>query len=126
MEPPPDTRITLIVDRPVAMYSGMVPGFVAGQYRQEELAIDVLPLARRIGARVIVARAVRLEAAAKRVHLDGRPPVAFDFASINIGSTVAGLSTPGVREHVIPTRPIGEFVTRLETHANETPTLFKR
>ncbi len=115
MEPPPDTRITLIVDRPVAMYSGMVPGFVAGQYRQEELEIDVLPLARCIGARVIVARAARLDAAAKRVHLVGRPPVAFDFASINIGSTVAGLSTPGVREHALPTRPIGKFVTRIDT-----------
>jgi len=115
MEPPPDTRITLIVDRPVAMYSGMVPGFVAGQYRQEELEIDVLPLARRVGARIIIARAARLEAAANRIHLEGRAPVAFDFASINIGSTVAGLSTPGVREHAIPTRPIGKFVTRLDT-----------
>jgi selenide,water dikinase len=114
MEPPPNTRITLIVDRPVAMYSGMVPGFVAGQYQPQELEIDVLPLARRIGARVIVARAVKVNPEEKRIVLDGRPALPFDFASINIGSTVAGLSTPGVREHAIPTRPITKFVSRLD------------
>ncbi|MCP4201588.1 MAG: selenide, water dikinase SelD [bacterium] len=119
MEPPPNTRITLIVDRPVAMYSGMVPGFVAGQYKQEELEIDVLPLARRIGARVIIARAIRIEAEEKRVVLQGRPPVPFELASINIGSTVAGLSTPGVREHAIPTRPITGFVSRLDSLFDE-------
>ncbi len=114
MEPPPETRITLIVDQPVATYSGMVPGFVAGQYRREELEIDVLPLARRIGARVILAKAVRISTARKQIVLEGRPAVSFDFASINIGSTVAGLSTPGVREHAIPTRPIGLFVSRVD------------
>ena len=114
MERPANTRITLIVDQPVATYSGMVPGFVAGQYRQEELEIDVLPLARRIGARVVIARATKIDAAGNRVHLEGRPPIHFDFASINIGSTVAGLSTPGVREYALPTRPIGEFVTKLD------------
>ncbi|MFQ5525026.1 MAG: selenide, water dikinase SelD [Thermoanaerobaculia bacterium] len=114
MEPPPDTRIALVVDRPDAMYSGMVPGFVAGQYEQSELEIDVLPLARRIGARVVLARANRIDAIENRIHLDGRPPIPFDFASINVGSTVAGLSTPGVRENAIATRPIGRFVSRLD------------
>ncbi|HEY7699868.1 MAG TPA: hypothetical protein VIE88_15705, partial [Vicinamibacteria bacterium] len=34
-----DVRLTLVVDRPVAVYSGMVPGYVAGRYRREELEI---------------------------------------------------------------------------------------
>ena len=114
VERPRNTRVTLVVDRPIAMYSGMVPGFVAGQYRQEELEIDVLPLARRVGARIVMARATRIDAAAKRIHLEGRPEIAFDVASINVGSTVAGLSTSGVREHAIPTRPIGAFVARVD------------
>ncbi len=114
MAPPPRTRPTLVVDTPVAVYSGMVPGFVAGQYRAEELEIDCLPLARRAGARIIVAAATGIEPADRRLLLDGRPPLAYDLLSFDIGSTVAGQELPGVRRHAIPTRPIGRFVERLD------------
>ena len=40
-ESPPDCRLTLVVDTPIAVYSGMVPGFVAGQYRSEELEVPL-------------------------------------------------------------------------------------
>jgi selenide, water dikinase len=114
MAPVPGARLTLVVDRPVAVYSGMVPGFVAGQYSREELEIDVRPLARRAGARCITAAATGLDAAARRLALAGRPAIAYDTVSFDVGSTVAGLERPGVREHAIPTRPIGEFVGRVD------------
>jgi len=99
MAPVSGVRLTVIVDRPVAVYSGMVPGLVAGQYRRDELEIDVWPLARRAGARTVVARATGVDAAERRIHLDGRPPLAYDTASFDVGSTVSGLDLPGVREH---------------------------
>ncbi len=114
MEPPPDTRLTLIVDTPIAIYSGMVPGYVAGQYRADELEIDVVPLARRAGARVILASAVRIDAEQKKVYVVGRAPVRYGLASLDIGSTVAGLHLPGVKEHALPTRPISELVRRTD------------
>ncbi|MDX1385561.1 MAG: bifunctional NADH dehydrogenase FAD-containing subunit/selenide, water dikinase SelD, partial [Thermoanaerobaculia bacterium] len=95
MEPPPRTRLTVVLDTPVAVYSGMVPGFVAGQYRAEELEIDVVPLARRAGARVVLAAARRVDPAARRIEVEGRPSVAYDLASFDIGSAVAGLDVPG-------------------------------
>ena len=49
MRPLAGVHATLVVDEPIAVYSGMVPGFVAGQYRRDELEIDVRPLARRAG-----------------------------------------------------------------------------
>ena len=58
MAPVPAVRLTLVVDRPEAVYSGMVPGFVSGDYEAGELAIDAVPLARRARARVVLARAV--------------------------------------------------------------------
>ncbi len=114
MDPVPGARLTVVVDRPVAIYSGMIPGFVAGQYRADELEIDVRPLARRAGARFVVRPAAGLEAAARRLHLDCRPPLAYDTISFDVGSTVAGLDRPGVREHAIPTRPIGSFVRAVD------------
>ena len=114
MAPVPGARLTLVVDRPIAVYSGMVPGFVAGQYPREALEIDVRPLARRAGARCIVAPASAHDARAHRLVLDGRPPIAYDTVSFDVGSTVAGFELPGVREHAIPTRPIGGFVRRVD------------
>jgi selenide, water dikinase len=114
MEPLPGARLTVVVDRPVAVYSGMVPGFVAGQYPAHALEIDVRPLARRAGARVVVAAAERIDPARRQVHLVGRPPLPYDLCSLNIGSTVAGADLPGVREHALSTRPIGRFVSRLD------------
>ena len=114
MKPPPSTHMTVVVDHPVAVYSGMVPGFVAGQYRADELEIDVVPLARRAMARVILSPATRIDADAKLVHLADRPPIRYDVASVDIGSTVLGLELPGIREHALPTRPITELVRRTE------------
>ncbi len=112
-EPPSNTRTTLVVDTPIAVYSGMVPGFVAGRYDARDLEIDVAPLARRAGVRVVVTRAVGIDAADRRILLESGSPVAYDLACLNIGSTVAGLDLPGIRAHALPTRPIGGFVRRV-------------
>ncbi len=112
MARPGGARVTLVVDTPLAVYSGMVPGFVAGQYREEELEIDVLPLARRAGARVVLAPMVGLDTQRRRVLVADRPAIPFDVASLDIGSSVAGLDLPGVRQHALATRPIGRFVSR--------------
>ena len=114
MRPVPDVRLCVVLDRPVAVYSGMVPGFVAGDYPSEALAIDVVPLARRARARVILAAATRVDPVARRIELEGRPPITYDVASLDVGSSVRGLELPGVREHALATRPIGRFVSSLE------------
>lgn len=114
MTPLPRARVTVIVDRPVAVYSGMVPGVVSGQYRGDEAEIDVRPLARGAGARCIVARALRVDPVQRLVELEGRPPIRYDLASINVGSSVAGLDLPGVRAHALATRPIGRFVQAIQ------------
>ncbi|MEM1249376.1 MAG: selenide, water dikinase SelD [Acidobacteriota bacterium] len=109
-----DVEVTVVLDQPVAVYSGMVPGFVAKQYERHELEIDVLPLARRAGARVVLAAMTSIDPTAREIHLEGRPPLRYDVASIDIGSTVAGLDLPGVREHALATRPIGDFARRAQ------------
>lgn len=104
----------VVLDRSVAVYSGMVPGFVAGDYALPELEIDVLPLARRAKAGVILTAATDIDPVRKEIRLEGRPPLRFDFASLDVGSTVRGLDLPGVREHALATRPIGRFVLEVD------------
>lgn len=106
-------ELVLVVDRPLAVYSGMVPGFVAGDFRQDELEIDLRPLAERAGARLVLERAVRIDVDRRRIELSSGASVDYDLASFDVGSTVSGLELPGVRAHTAPTRPIGEFVSRV-------------
>jgi selenide,water dikinase len=110
---PPNARLTLVVDRRIAVYSGMVPGYVAGQYRAEELEIDAVALAERAGAHVVLSPAVGVDPAGRRILVEDGPPVPYDLVSFDIGSTVIGLDVPGVREHSLPTRPIGTFVEQI-------------
>ena len=112
-QPLPFCRWTLVVDTPIAVYSGMVPGFIAGQYQANQLEIDVRHLAERADIQVVIARAVGIDPDKRRVLLENQASVAYDLASFDIGSTVAGLDSPGVREHAIATRPIGVFVQRI-------------
>jgi len=109
----------MIVDSPIAIYSGMVPGFVAGQYRAADLEIDIPALAERAGARVVVAQATRIDPANQQILVADESPISFDLASANIGSTVAGLDLPGIRQSALPTRPIADLVGRIDRLISE-------
>jgi len=114
MKPVPGVRLTLVVDHPLAVYSGMVPGLVAGDYTTDDISIDGVPLARRARARVVLEAAVRVDPVARRVEFRERPPLPYDVASLDVGSTVSGLELPGVPEHALATRPVARFVEALE------------
>lgn len=114
LRPIASVRVTLVADRAESIYSGMVPGFVAGRYRRDELVIDLRPLARAAGADLVVAAATRLDPVARRIDVAGHLPISYDTASFDVGSSVAGLELPGVREHALAARPIGRFVAELD------------
>ncbi|MBW2313765.1 MAG: selenide, water dikinase SelD [Deltaproteobacteria bacterium] len=114
MEPIAGVQVTLVVDRPEAVYSGMVPGHMSGDYDAAALEIDAVPLARRARARVVLAAATRVDPTARRIELAGRPALTYDVASLNVGSTVKGLDVPGMRDHALATRPVRTLIDTLE------------
>lgn len=107
--PASGARLTVVADSAKAVYSGMVPGFVAGQYRIDEIEIDVERLARKAGAAWVHAPATGLDLASGRLRVQGAPPLPYDTVSFDVGSTVSGLDRPGIKQYALPTRPIGEF-----------------
>ena len=124
MEPDPTVHVTVITDQARAIYSGMIPGLVAGQYQSHEVTIDVVPLARRAGAAVVLAAAVKVDDVQRAVVVDGdRPPVRYDVCSIDIGSTVSDADLSGVGQHAVPTRPIGALSDRIALRLAELLTL---
>ncbi len=112
MNPLPGVRLTVINPGPTAPYSGMLPGFVAGHYTREDLDIDLVQLARFAGARLINGRATALDPQAKRITVPGRPPLAYDVASVDVGITSDMPDLTGFSDHGIPAKPLGHFATR--------------
>ena len=108
----PGVRLTLVARELETPYSGMLPGIVAGLYEPREAHIDLLRLAAATGTRLIHAEAVGLDRAARRVELVGRPPIAYDILSLDIGIAPALGSMAGAKEHAIAVKPIGSFLEK--------------
>lgn len=107
-------RVTLVSDESTVCYSGMLPGCLAGLYRPDEMEMELRPLCAWADIRFIRARITGLDPAIQQVFFeDGRPPLAYDALSVNIGSIPRGLDTPGVRENAVPTRPLGRLLRRI-------------
>ena len=84
MQPIPGVRVTLISEQPMAAYSGMLPGCVAGQYTESDMHIRLLPLCTQSGARFIQGSVCGLDLPQQTIHLNGRPPLHFDVLSLNL------------------------------------------
>ena len=109
-QPPKDAAVTLLTPGRLQIYSGMLPGWLAGHYRLRECAIPVAALARRAGARFVRGHAVGLDTRARRVLCADGACLPYDLLSIDTGA-VADLATlPGAEQHVLPVRPIDRFV----------------
>ncbi|MXQ06796.1 selenide, water dikinase SelD [Alphaproteobacteria bacterium GH1-50] len=112
MEPVAGTRLTLINPAPTAPYTGMLPGHIAGHYGRDALEIDLVRLARHAGARLTFGRVEGIDRQARRLHIAGRPPVAYDIASLDIGITSAMPDIPGFDAHAVAAKPLGPFAER--------------
>ena len=112
MAPMPGVRLTLIGRDIETPYSGMIPGFVAGQYSFDECHIDLARLAAWTGARLIHAEAIGIDRAARQVLLKDRPPISYDFLSIDVGSSPSVEAIAGAAEHATPVKPIAELGRR--------------
>ncbi len=112
MNPVPGLRLTLITRDLHTPYSGMLPGYIAGHYQYDEAHIDLRPLAQFAQARIYHAEVNHLDLENNNAICAGRPPVHFDFVSINIGSKPGTLHIPGADSFAMPVKPIDRFLTQ--------------
>jgi selenide,water dikinase len=107
--------ITLVSPRARQLYSGMLPGVVAGHYRAAQASIDVAGLAARAYAEFIEDSIVAIDPARRSVTLSGGQSVGYDVLSLNVGSRVE-LSAPGAAEHAVPVKPFENLLERQARH----------
>ena len=127
MHPEPGVRLTLVCTDTHTPYSGMLPGYIAGHYGYDDVHIDLRRLCVWAGARYLRAEVTGLDRGQRQVLLRGRPPLAYDRVSINIGSTPQIAQLPGAAEHAVPVKPIVRFnerwlrlLERVRTHEGKT------
>lgn len=111
MKPLPGVRLTVINPGPTAPYTGMLPGHVAGHYGRDTLEIDLVRLCRHAGARLILDKACGIDRAARQILMEGRLPVAYDVASIDVGIT-AQMDLPGFAEQGVGAKPLDVYASR--------------
>lgn len=102
--------VTLVTPFPHHTYSGMVPGFVAGHYRLDEIRIDLASLAARAGVKLVIGRVAALDAARRLARLEDGTQLQYDVASLNLGSIPA--SAPGSAQHALAAKPFENFMER--------------
>jgi selenide, water dikinase len=116
MNPLPGVRLTLVNPDPTAPYTGMLPGLVAGHYQRQDSEIDLVKLARFAGARLILGAVEGLDLVAGRASVAGRPDIAFDLASLDIG-IASGQPLNIIDGSVLwPAKPMSRFALGWEAH----------
>lgn len=110
MSPLDGVRLTVISPDSHTPYSGMLPGLIAGHYTYDEAHIDLATLCQFAGARFLRDHVTALDLNARKVVCANRPPVGYDYLSIDIGSTPDPTLVPGAAGRVIPIKPVSEFL----------------
>lgn len=107
-------EVLLVSPAEQAIYSGMVPGWMAGHYPLDACSIDLRALADAAGARLILQDGARIEADRRTVTLVDGTHLDYDCVSLDVGSET-DLSWLGLLgERLLPVRPIRRFVQRWE------------
>jgi selenide,water dikinase len=108
----PDDRfeVTLVTPYPWLTYSGMVPGLLAGHYELDDCTIDLIALAGRARAHLVLATVSLVSARANEVICANGTVLPYDVLSINVGSVPFIGGARGVEAHSHPVRPLERAV----------------
>jgi selenide,water dikinase len=106
--------VTLLTDRLLTPYSGMLPGHVAGFYSHADMHIDLERLAKVSGLALVRSAAAKIERARKVVTTADGGEVPYDTLSLNIGITPDLSGIAGAEAHGIAVKPISGFLDQLD------------
>lgn len=114
MQPLAGVRLTLVNPHPASPYTGMLPGHIAGHYPRRDMMIDLVRLARRAGARLILDSAIGLDRDARAVLLQSGRSLPYDLCSLDIGIASDLPRLRGFAEHGHAAKPLGDYARAWE------------
>jgi pyridine nucleotide-disulfide oxidoreductase family protein len=108
-------NVTLVSPYPRQIYSGMVPGWLAGHYTVDDCSIALPPLAGLAHAQFLEASATAIDANTRQVQTSSGDTISYDLLSVDTGPVMNRDAIPGAREHALFVRPMEQFVRLSES-----------
>jgi selenide,water dikinase len=102
--------VTLVSEHANQVYSGMLPGHLAGHYALSEISIPLDPVAEMARADFVRARVVKLDLQQRIAVTEGGGVLPFDVVSIDVGPAPERALLPGL-EHALSIRPIDQLLS---------------
>ena len=112
--PAASARITLINPTTHNMYSGALPGVIAGHWPADAIGVNLPGLCSVAGVRFVEDTVTGLDADKHVVQLASGEQLPFDCLSLDIGSGIRDLGIPDPDGLIVPIRPIGSFLPHWE------------
>jgi len=81
----PEGLITLVDRNSTTLYSGMIPGLIAGDYVLDEISIDLRALSAKAGVAFVVGEITGLNVENNSIMIEGRPPFNYTRLSLDVG-----------------------------------------
>ena len=117
MKPIENAQLVCVSNYPIATYSGMMPGVLAGQYDIPDMEIDLVRFCASAGVRLVLGNVTGIDRDQRELQFSDRPPLAYDFLSVGIGSrpTTNGVDVKDDSK-LVAIKPMQTFLERLKTH----------
>jgi pyridine nucleotide-disulfide oxidoreductase family protein len=109
---PGGVEVLMVTPYERQLYSGMLPGWIAGHYALDELSIPLRPLANAAGVPLLTHPVVQIDPGIRQVRTGPGITLEYDLVSIACGSDIATQGIEGAPQWTLPLRPIEQFVAR--------------
>lgn len=115
-----DVAITLITEQPQTLYSGMLPGWMAGHYNLAEITIDMIELCRHAEVSLLQQPIIAVDAETQTVLTSKDETLDYQVLSLNTGADTdlhwlksddsEAEKADDNHVKVVPVRPLANFV----------------
>lgn len=109
----PAGRALLLTPDPHLLYSGMVPGWIAGEHARDAGQVDLVGLAKAAGVQLALDRCVAIDPVSRTLLALDSGVIGFEYASIDVGGVGRAARLLGDDPRLLDVRPIRKFVSGL-------------
>lgn len=117
---PAGIKIILVSDVLKAPYSGMLPGFMAGHYQENQIVFDLEKMAKKIKIKLINAQVTSISTKSNRIMLSNGETIYYDCLSINTGILPHQIDCDQEgKEHLIYVKPLSQLIPKWKKFLEE-------
>ena len=102
-------EVTLICPYPRQIYSGMIPGWIAGHYTLDQCAAPLAALVEKAGIHWVQDTIIGLDAETVTVNTQNAGKISYDVISIDTGARVESRALSNSGAPLLPIRPLEQF-----------------